>query len=65
MTFSDLKDDVLRWMNPIIHPLEWTKDNFAEREILSLVHCLLFCLERLDTVPVYGAFFDFKSLSRH
>lgn len=32
MTFSDLKDDVLRWMNPIIHPLEWTKDNFAERD---------------------------------
>ncbi len=37
MTFSDLKDDVLRWMNPIIHPLEWTKDNFAERFCLWFI----------------------------
>jgi len=37
MTISDLKDNVLRWMNPIIHPLEWTKDNFAERFCLWFI----------------------------
>lgn len=30
MSISDLKDDILRWINPIIHPIDWTKENFAE-----------------------------------
>lgn len=37
MTLSDLKDNVLRWMNPVLHPLEWTKDNFPERFCLWFI----------------------------
>lgn len=63
MTISDLKDNVLRWMNPIIHPLEWTKDNFAERFCLWFI--VFFSAWNAWIMTLSFGLFDFKSLSRH